>query len=120
MYKKILGAIVLGMATQTLAIAQEAAMTPLRPDQVSFLAAYKELVETNTTLSAGNCTLAAEKLAAHLKAAAAAPMGTANWSLSRSRSERRPLKITGSRRSTRVVTVRFRSARTRSAILASK
>src|SRR5216684_1018452 len=30
---------------------------------------YKELVETNTTLSAGNCTLAAERLAARLKAA---------------------------------------------------
>jgi acetylornithine deacetylase/succinyl-diaminopimelate desuccinylase-like protein len=30
---------------------------------------YKELVETNTTLSAGNCTLAAERVAARLKAA---------------------------------------------------
>src|SRR5271168_3040673 len=30
---------------------------------------YKELVETNTTLSAGSCTLAAERMAAHLKAA---------------------------------------------------
>src|ERR1700723_2763672 len=30
---------------------------------------YKELVETNTTLSAGNCTLAAERLATRLKAA---------------------------------------------------
>jgi acetylornithine deacetylase/succinyl-diaminopimelate desuccinylase-like protein len=30
---------------------------------------YKELIETNTTLSAGNCTLAAERMAAHLKAA---------------------------------------------------
>jgi acetylornithine deacetylase/succinyl-diaminopimelate desuccinylase-like protein len=30
---------------------------------------YKELVETNTTLSAGSCTLAAERLAARLKAA---------------------------------------------------
>ena len=34
-----------------------------------FRALYKELVETNTTLSAGNCTLAAERMAAHLKAA---------------------------------------------------
>ena len=40
-----------------------------RPDQVKFRALYKELVETNTTLSAGSCTLAAEKMAAHLKAA---------------------------------------------------
>src|SRR6516165_8745767 len=32
-----------------------------------FRALYKELVETNTTLSAGSCTLAAERMAAHLK-----------------------------------------------------
>jgi len=44
-------------------------MPPLRPDQVTFLALYKELVETNTTLSSGSCTLAAERMAAHLKAA---------------------------------------------------
>src|ERR1039457_3641293 len=30
---------------------------------------YKELVETNTTLSAGDCTLAAQRMAARLKAA---------------------------------------------------
>jgi acetylornithine deacetylase/succinyl-diaminopimelate desuccinylase-like protein len=30
---------------------------------------YKELVETNTTLSAGDCTLAANRMAARLKAA---------------------------------------------------
>src|SRR5438309_7120290 len=30
---------------------------------------YKELVETNTTLSAGDCTLAATRMAARLKAA---------------------------------------------------
>src|SRR5712664_3020058 len=30
---------------------------------------YKELVETNTTLSAGSCTLGAERVAARLKAA---------------------------------------------------
>ena len=44
-------------------------MGPLRPDQVAFRALYKELVETNTTLSAGSCTLAAQRMAAHLKAA---------------------------------------------------
>jgi acetylornithine deacetylase/succinyl-diaminopimelate desuccinylase-like protein len=69
MYKLILGAIGLALAAHTAAIAQEAPMTPLRPDQVSFLALYKELVETNTTLSAGSCTLAAERMAAHLKSA---------------------------------------------------
>ena len=40
-----------------------------RPDQVEFRALYKELVETNTSLSVGSCTLAAERMAAHLKAA---------------------------------------------------
>lgn len=48
--------------------AQEAAMGPLRPDQAVFRDLYKELVETNTTLSSGSCTLAAERIAAHLKA----------------------------------------------------
>ncbi len=40
-----------------------------RPDQQRFRTLYKELVETNTTLSAGSCTLAAQKMAAHLRAA---------------------------------------------------
>ncbi len=34
-----------------------------------FRSLYKELVETNTTLSVGSCTLAAERMAARLKAA---------------------------------------------------
>jgi acetylornithine deacetylase/succinyl-diaminopimelate desuccinylase-like protein len=42
---------------------------PLRPDQQAFRALYEELVETNTSLSAGSCTLAAERMAAHLKTA---------------------------------------------------
>src|SRR5262249_44082070 len=41
----------------------------LRPDQAAFREIYRELVETNTTLSAGNCTEAAEKMAARLRAA---------------------------------------------------
>ncbi len=49
--------------------AQEAPMMTLRPDQTAFRAIYKELVETNTTLSVGSCTLAAERMAAHLKSA---------------------------------------------------
>ncbi len=40
-----------------------------RPDQLKFLDLYKELVETNTTLSSGSCTLAAQRMAARLKAA---------------------------------------------------
>ncbi|MEI6640439.1 MAG: M20/M25/M40 family metallo-hydrolase [Novosphingobium sp.] len=35
----------------------------------AFRGLYKELVETNTTLSSGSCTLAAERMAARLKAA---------------------------------------------------
>jgi acetylornithine deacetylase/succinyl-diaminopimelate desuccinylase-like protein len=50
-------------------IATPVSAQPLRPDQVAFRALYKELVETNTTLSAGSCTVAAGQLAARLKAA---------------------------------------------------
>ena len=53
------------------ALAQQ---TALRPDQVEFRALYKELVETNTTLSAGSCTLAAQRMADHL-AKAGIPAG---------------------------------------------
>jgi acetylornithine deacetylase/succinyl-diaminopimelate desuccinylase-like protein len=69
MHKRILGGIGLALLIQMVATAQEAPMKPLRPDQVAFRALYKELVETNTTLSVGSCTLAAERLAAHLKTA---------------------------------------------------
>jgi acetylornithine deacetylase/succinyl-diaminopimelate desuccinylase-like protein len=40
-----------------------------RPDQARLRALYKELVETNTTLSVGDCTLLAHKMGAHLTAA---------------------------------------------------
>ncbi len=63
-WKRVLSAGVC-FAVSTSAMAQ----TALRPDQAAFRALYKELVETNTTLSAGSCTLAAERMAARLKAA---------------------------------------------------
>lgn len=44
-------------------------MGDLRPDQQQFFGLYKELVETNTTVSAGSCTQAAEQIAARMKAA---------------------------------------------------
>jgi acetylornithine deacetylase/succinyl-diaminopimelate desuccinylase-like protein len=47
--------------------AAAAAPVSLRPDQVQFRDLYKELVETNTTLSSGSCTLAAERMAARLR-----------------------------------------------------
>jgi acetylornithine deacetylase/succinyl-diaminopimelate desuccinylase-like protein len=63
--KRIATSIVLGLAAAALpAQAQE-----LRPDQARFRELFKELVETNTTLSVGSCTLAAERMAARLKAA---------------------------------------------------
>lgn len=40
-----------------------------QPGEANFRALYKELVETNTTFSAGSCTLAAERMTARLKAA---------------------------------------------------
>jgi len=40
-----------------------------RPDQKAFLGLYKELVETNTTLSVGSCTQAAAQIGARLKTA---------------------------------------------------
>lgn len=47
-----------------------AAQTPaLRPDQQEFFGLYKELIETNTTVSQGSCTEAAAKMSARLKAA---------------------------------------------------
>jgi len=41
---------------------------PSGPGEPQFRELYKELVETNTTLSAGSCTLAAERMAARLRA----------------------------------------------------
>jgi acetylornithine deacetylase/succinyl-diaminopimelate desuccinylase-like protein len=74
MLKRIIAAASLGLSVIVItlpigAVAQEVPMSPLRPDQVTFLALYKELVETNTTLSAGSCSLLAEHIAAHLKSA---------------------------------------------------
>jgi len=69
MVKRIAPALCLGFLLATATGAQEAPMDPLRPDQVAFRSLYKELVETNTTLSSGSCTAAADLIASHLKAA---------------------------------------------------
>ena len=60
------GLIGLALLAPVAAQAQEA---PLRPDQAAYRAIYKELVETNTTLSVGSCTQAAAQVGARLKAA---------------------------------------------------
>jgi len=41
----------------------------LRPDQVAFRGLYKELVETDTSITTGSCTLLADKVEKHLRAA---------------------------------------------------
>jgi acetylornithine deacetylase/succinyl-diaminopimelate desuccinylase-like protein len=61
--------ILLAAAIATSLTVPASALSDLRPDQQRFRALFKELIETNTTLSAGDCTLAARKMAAHLKAA---------------------------------------------------
>jgi acetylornithine deacetylase/succinyl-diaminopimelate desuccinylase-like protein len=57
------------LATALVAPSLAAAQATLRPDQQEYFGLYKELIETNTTLSQGSCTEAAAKMAARLKAA---------------------------------------------------
>ncbi len=52
-----------------LLVAAPAFAQPAHPGEAAFRALYKDLVETNTSLSAGSCTDAAAMLAGHLKAA---------------------------------------------------
>lgn len=63
-HRSRLAAAALAVALLTGAAAQA---DGVRPDQAAFREIYKELVETNTTLSAGSCTAAAEKMAARLR-----------------------------------------------------
>ena len=60
-------AAVAGLAAAT--VTGAAATTPPRADQLEFRELYRELIDTNTSHSVGSCTLAAEKMAAHLRAA---------------------------------------------------
>src|SRR5206468_1838078 len=62
-WKRSVSALVIG------AISVAAAAQPLGPEQKRFHAIYKELVETNTTHSAGDTTLAAQRMARHLREA---------------------------------------------------
>ena len=52
------------------ALASTAALAADDPTEAAFRATYKELVETNTTVSNGSCTLAAQRMGARLKAIA--------------------------------------------------
>src|SRR5688500_19589529 len=58
-----------GFVLSLVSTGARAAEKQLRPDQAAFRELYEQLVETNTTLSSGSCTLAAERMAARLKAA---------------------------------------------------
>jgi len=49
-------------------LGQQALAQALTPGQQELRAVYKELVEINTTDSAGSCTVAAQAMARHLKA----------------------------------------------------
>ncbi|MBA4048602.1 MAG: peptidase M20, partial [Sphingomonas sp.] len=51
------------------ALAPTASHAQSRPDQQAFFGLYKQLVETNTALSAGDCTKAASQIAVRMKAA---------------------------------------------------
>jgi hypothetical protein len=69
MMRSITALVSAGMLSAALpALPALAAEAPLRADQQTFHDTYKELVETNTTLSAGSCTLAATRMAARLRA----------------------------------------------------
>jgi acetylornithine deacetylase/succinyl-diaminopimelate desuccinylase-like protein len=57
------------LAALTAALMSAPALAAPAPGEAAFRDLYKELVETNTSLSAGDCTLAANRLAARLKAA---------------------------------------------------
>jgi acetylornithine deacetylase/succinyl-diaminopimelate desuccinylase-like protein len=57
-------AVAAGMVTSSALLAQSTGADPS-----AFRALFKELIETNTTQSAGSCTAAADKIATHLKAA---------------------------------------------------
>jgi acetylornithine deacetylase/succinyl-diaminopimelate desuccinylase-like protein len=59
----------LGLAAAMALAGLAARADQLRPDQAAFRDLYQELVETNTTLSVGDCTLAARRMAARLKKA---------------------------------------------------
>jgi acetylornithine deacetylase/succinyl-diaminopimelate desuccinylase-like protein len=56
-------------AVAAVAASPAAPTQPPRPDQLAFREIFRELIETDTSHSAGSCTAAAEKMAVHLRAA---------------------------------------------------
>ena len=70
--------LIAAMAIAGLLVVSSAGAATVAPDdgEASFRALYKELVETNTTLSSGSCTEAAQAMAARLQAAGMAQDST--------------------------------------------
>ena len=67
---RAIGRMMLGGCAAALAwLPLAAAGEEMTPDRQAFFGLYKELVETNTSLSVGSCTQAAAQIAARLKAA---------------------------------------------------
>ena len=59
----------IGLMLALAVLAPNLSMAAPKADEAAFRELYKDLIETNTSLSAGDCTLAARKLAARLKTA---------------------------------------------------
>lgn len=59
----------LAMASQAVAQTPTGTMGELRPDQQAFFGLYKELVETDTSVTTGSCTQAAAQIATRMRAA---------------------------------------------------
>ena len=56
------------LGSAVLAAPAIAADAQLRPDQQAFRSLYKEMVETDTSITTGSCTALADKVEAHLRA----------------------------------------------------
>ena len=69
MRKFIAGAALAALVSTALSTGAAAQTMQLRPDQQAYFGLYKELVETNTTVTNGSCSLAAERMETRLKAA---------------------------------------------------
>ncbi len=67
--RKLLTGVISAALISSPALAAPAAKADPYGGEDAFRSLYKELVETNTTLSSGSCTLAAERMAARLKTA---------------------------------------------------
>lgn len=63
------GRIALGMAALASALPAQASAQALRPDQQAFRALYRELVETDTSITTGSCTDLAATVAARFRTA---------------------------------------------------